>query len=198
MSQGQLFDLNKNLGGKAYIEPGIHTEAQCLNMETAENYTDIFIELDGGGQVKDRIYFPDPEKVYLRDGETQEQAVKREVDNTADRLSQYAQIFLNENERTQVAMKANDLKGLALALESVLPTRFPSKKVDIKLVPGKDKEGNYKYSNFPRYPLYIKESGDDTKTLKFSKYERGLLQAWATQTLEDKDDDTSAEEGPLY
>lgn len=198
MSQGTLFNLNKNLNsGGGYINPGIHENVQCLNMTVNDDSVDIFMELEDGNQTKDRIFFPTKDKVRTRNDETQDQAFARAQQETADRMTQYAQIFLTENERKQVSMQADSVSKLATILAELLNPRFSNKKVDIKLVPSKDKEtGKMKYTNFPYFPLYIVEAGNSSE-LKFSRYEQGLLNTWLKEQNEEETG-PAEQQGPLY
>jgi hypothetical protein len=199
MSQGTLFNPNTPSGGtSARPEPGIYEGAQCINVEVSEKFTDIHVELPSGAQVRDRIFHPNPDSPYIYDGETREDAIKREADLANRRLSQYSFIYLNELERNKLGQSATSFQhGMELLAQMINP-KLSQKKVSVKLVPGKDKEtGELKYTNFAKYPPYIKDDEDKEVELRYSNHELGLLNKYNAAKdvpVEDKPEPS----GPLY
>lgn len=180
MSQQNLFDLNaskKRLSGGASgsrIPAGIHTNVTITGLELGPNYVDIFLEDSEGREQKDRQFFPDKDRLNVPSGQTLEQAFTKEVQDRVDKLVQYMQVFMSDDELAAISTQMSAVgidrgfEVLAKKAVEILPSRLHSAKVNIKLIPDKD----LKWPEFPRYPLYVEKFVEGQEpTLKYTTWE---------------------------
>jgi len=173
MSQQNLFDLNaskkrvERSGSAPKMPADIHTNVTVVGLELGDNYVDVFLEDSEGRQQKDRHWFPEKERLekgMKNNGASQEEieaAWTKEVKDRIDKLVQYMEVFMNDEELGAVTTQLAAVGGeegfpiLAKKAKDILTPRLHTEKINIRLIP--DKKADYKYATFPRFASYVEK-----------------------------------------
>lgn len=160
-------ELTPKAGAK--IPQGIHTNCSVTSVEqgdTGKNtYVDINFKDEEGRFHNKRLWSPTGN--YPKDGETKDEAIKREELSNLSHVVKIVHIFLGNE--VLAALSAEDYQSLMTKLVAKLtPEVLGKKKVNLKLI--YDSDGQW--SVFGNFPDYVEECipGEQPK-LKFSPWE---------------------------
>lgn len=154
----------KSTGGKK-LPIGIHEGVTLEPATMGDNYFDIHVSNEAGEVQNKRIWFPDENKIYVKQDETFEEAVKRD---TLDRLEHLVSLVeVAWDKEVAEGIQAGSFKEFCeIVLELV--NKKEGMKINVKLI--YDKAGDY--SEFPYFTPYLEKHVEGQKpTLRFSKYE---------------------------
>lgn len=155
-------------GGGVKMGVGIHEKVRFLEPEETDKHIDILWEAPDGKTQKKRLFHPsDTYKPTLRDGETEEDAKQREVDENIEHLRDYCYLCYAPAEVDEVSGKT--YRDLAHKLLTMLKAKINDFYVNLKVIPTSDLQ----YTEIPRYAGgYIELWREGMKpTLKFSEWE---------------------------
>lgn len=161
-------DIAGNMAsGKGRIPVGIHENCKVTKVETGDNFIDFYYEDQQQRSHNKRVWFPTPDKVWPKDGETKVEAFERSQKEALAHVVKHLHIFLPEKDFNK--FEAENFEQFVEKAAKVLPKHLESKTVNLKLI--YDKDGVY--STFGNYPDYIEEWSADQKCgLFYTKWER--------------------------
>lgn len=172
-------NVDKLKGGGSSIPAGIHENVVVESVEVGNTYIDIHLKDSSGRVKKDRLFDPDEKYVTPKDGESKEEAFKRVVNDASQVLLQYV-VSATDFELPGTVSTYADLKKLAgKALEKAVHP------VNLKMVPHRTEPT---WSDFPKYAPYVERFKEGfPATLRYSKYELGLINKPAKPATQEKD-----------
>lgn len=159
--------VSKIKGGGGAMPAGVNDNVEVEKVERGSNYVDIHLKDAYGRIKKDRVFDPDKNYVYPREGQSKEEAFTDSVNDRSKLLLQYV-IAVSDNVLPDNVSSYTDIVNLTLSALAA-----PKHKVNLKLVPHKTEAT---WSDFPRYAPYIDRYDTELPTsLYFSKYELDLF-----------------------
>ena len=115
------------------------------------------------------MWYPNPDRVYPKDGETNEEALRRETKECMSHMTKLMYIFLDKDDVKK--FEAPDIKTYAQESVNKLTPHISEKKVNIKV--RYDKDGQYPELGGRNRPDYIEENTEgEEPSLFFSDWER--------------------------
>lgn len=166
LSAKQIYDNNRS-SGQPKMGPGFHVSIDFTGADIEEGkHVDLnFMNEDDKIQNR-RIWWYDPEKVYPRDSESDEEARERDQKERLAPLSDLLRIFLPKEEFEKFEYPTFDAFARKAVVE--LNKYRDKKKVNIKLIP----DSSLRYSEFPRYGKWVEEYEEGKPHgLSYSKWE---------------------------
>lgn len=160
-----VYGARKFNGTAKKLGVGIHKNCKFEGVEIGDNYLDIFVANDEGESQNKRIWFPDENKIYVRDGEEFEEAVERDTIDRLDHIVSLVEVLHGQEVAENLEAKTflEFCEKTKTLCNGVIGTR-----VNVKLI--YDKAGDY--SEFPYFPPYLERYVEGQEpTLKFTKYE---------------------------
>ena len=153
------------------LKPGIHTgvyleEAKVTETANGKPFLEfMFVKKDSNEIAPKRVWFPS-EKPYLREGETEEQAAQREINEALGHIVTILECYVSSDESEIVASSFAEFCDIAV--QRIMASSFEELPVRLKLI--YDSDG--KFTAFPRFPNYIeRDVVDKPVNLYFSKWE---------------------------
>lgn len=174
---------------KSYLPIGIHQDCFVLSAEVVKGegnpYMSIsFIQPVSNSVADKRIYFPDG-NAQTRDGETQEEANKRNITNRLAHVTMITDAVLDDKYKDFTAASFEEFVTTAVQRIKQYGMKTP---VVIKLVP--NSKG---YSSFPNYADGVARQVEGKTPLTFSKKEleaiRAMSQEKPSTTLSKEDNE---------
>lgn len=155
-------------GNATKIPAGIRKDVKIVALEKGANYVDIHFEDQEGRVQNNRIWDHNPDKIYPRDGESDQEAAKRDKMERLDHLNEVLEIFLTKEEFNSFEAPTYDAY-VNKAISSLPDEVLSSKTVNIKLLP--DSTGLYsEFSRFAGGNIEECKKGQPS-SLKYSKWE---------------------------
>lgn len=159
-------EIKNEFGGGSKIKVGIHTACKLASVVVGDNFVDFNYESAEGSVHNKRVWFPELSKVYVRENETDQQALERSRKEALAHIVKHMHIFLDKE--TVDTFSAPDFKSFVLNASRLLEEHKDSSKINLKLIP----DSKLEYSTFGRYPDYIEEYEEGKEpTLQFTSWE---------------------------
>jgi hypothetical protein len=156
---------------RSRIKPGIHTGVYLEDVKVTKTVNGkpfmefIFYKKDSNEVAPKRVWFPS-EKPYIREGETEDQARQREVNENLSHILTILECYVSSDE---AQIEAGSFQEFCeIAKTKLLASDYADIPVRLKLT--YDADGIY--TAFPKYPNYIERDIEEKPiSLYFSKWE---------------------------
>lgn len=160
-------EISKEFGGGKKMSVGIHINCSLDSVNVGENYVDFNYSNSAGETHNKRVWFPDPSKVYVRDSETDQQALERSKKEALAHVVKHMNIFMSKEQVD--TFSAPDFVSFVKGASTLIDASKDSTKVNLKLIP----DNKLEYSTFGRYPDYIEECEEGAPVgIQFTSWEQ--------------------------
>jgi len=155
----------------AKLPVGIHPNCLLKTFEKGETpngnqYIEFIWENEKlGASLNKRVWYPNMNNPMPRDGESDEQAVQRQINDAAGIFLHILETYMTSDE---AAFNATSFEELI----DVVIRKLTKKKADTVPVFLKVILDNKGYSAIPRFPRWTEKQVTDSTTLKFTKWEQ--------------------------
>lgn len=179
-------------------EPGMYQvileKAEYGVSENSGNeYMDFTFKTSENETHRHRVWAPKPDSAYVRDGETQEEAGKREIN---ERLAQIVQIATPHLGGKPLNLVTNSFADFCTKVSQKIKSNVGKVNLTLKLILDSKKE----YVQVPRYGVFIERYEEGSKSrLKFSKWERenALKRPQAPENVLDNSSEVEGDDFPF-
>lgn len=160
-------EISNEFGGGKKMDVGIHENCELTSVKVGENFIDFNYQNSKGDIHNKRVWFPEPTKVYVREDETDAQALERSKKDALAHVVKHMNIFLTKEQVD--TFSAPDFVSFVRGAAELLEANKDSAKVNLKLIP----DNKLEYSTFGRYPDYVEKYTEGAPVgLKFSSWEQ--------------------------
>lgn len=173
------------------LSPGIHTGVYLENVEITETVNGkpymefMFVKKETNEVAPKRVWFPS-DKPYIKDGEDENQAKQREVNEALGHIVTILECFVPSDEAEITAGSFKEFCEVAAG--KIKGSSFEDTPVRLKLL--YDAAGVF--TEFPRFPNYIERDVPGTEIkLKFSKWELANRMTPSEESEAPKDNSSS-------